>query len=511
MQDDWHVNEKLTLNLGLRYDITFPRTERFDRVSIFDPDAPSPLAGKVPGFPNLKGQMTFADSNHRAYAPTDLNNFAPRLGFEYQLQQKTVLRAAYGIVYGLSPTDAAGPTAGFIDGFTGSTPINTSLDGVTPAITLSNPFPNGINPQASRSQLNSSTDLGQTISSANVSQLTPYFQDWNLSIQRSVGKDTLVQVAYAASKGTKLTLNAPLNINSLTAAQYGLGAVNNQLVPNPFYGIITDPTSTLSQPTVTKGQLLLPFPQYKAINAIHASIGSSIYHSFQATAQKRFAHGFSILGSFTASKLIDDTSAAGAGATIGSIQDPTNLRAERSLDPQDIPERLVISGVWDLPIGRGREFGSNLNRGLNAILGGWQVNAIATFQKGQPLAMTSVGAARPNVVKTTHPLHGPIVPRLQQYFDTTAYAVPPAFTYGNSTPTAPNLRTPGVANYDASLFKSFPLYERFHGQFRVESFNVFNRVQFSGPGTQAGSTSFGVITTQANNPRELQVALKILF
>jgi hypothetical protein len=103
------------------------------------------------------------------------------------------------------------------------------------------------------------------------------------------------------------------------------------------------------------------------------------------------------------------------------------------------------------------------------------------------------------------------VPRLQQYFDTTAYAVPAAFTYGNSPPTAPNLRTPGVANYDASLFKAFPIFERFKGQFRLKSFNVFNRVQFSGPGTQADSTGFGVITTQANNPRELQLALKVLF
>lgn len=512
VQDDWRVNNKLTVNAGLRYDISFPRTERFNRVSLFDRSIPSPIAGQVQAFPNLKGALSFGDASHRTYADTDFNNLAPRLGFQYQIMKNTVLGAAYGIIYGLSPTDASGPGGGFVDGYTGSTAINTSLDGVTPIITLANPFPDGVNAPASGAALTPATNLGQAINSVNLGQPTPYLQNWKVSLQRSLGNSVLVQVAYAANKGTKLPLNSALDLNSLTTAQYYQGAVNNQQVANPFYGVITDPTSILSKPTVARGQLLKPFPQYTSVYARLAPFGGSIYHSFQASVEKRFSSGFSILGSFTAGKLIDNTSAAGAGPVISTIQDPTNLRAERTIDTQDISKRLVISGVFEVPIGRGRVFGGNLNRGLDAIVGGWQINSIATFSSGQPLAMTSIGGTgiRPNVVSRTHPLSGPIQARLSQYFDTSAYAVPASFTYGNSPGTAPNLRAHGIANYDASLFKSFKI-ERLTAQFRIESFNLFNRVQFSSPGTQAGSTNFGVITAQANTPRELQAALKILF
>src|SRR6202012_3751924 len=154
-----------------------------------------------------------------------------------------------------------------------------------------------------------------------------YMQNWNFSIQQSLGNSMLFQVAYAGNKGTRLPLNAALNINSLTTAQFEQGAVNTQLVPNPFYGIITDPTSILSKSTVTRGQLAQPYPQYTTMNAVYATVGNSIYHSLQVSVEKRLSKGFSLLGSFTASKLIDDTSAAGAGTVISTIQDPTNLKA----------------------------------------------------------------------------------------------------------------------------------------------------------------------------------------
>lgn len=510
IQDDWRVNNKLTVNAGLRYDISFPRTERHDRVSIFDPTATSPIAGKIPAFPNLKGALKFGDAGHRAYAATDFNNFAPRLGFQYQLMKDTVVGAAYGVIFGLAPTDASGPGGGYVDGFTGSTTINTSLDGVTPIITLANPFPGGVNAQASGSALTAGTNLGQAINSVNLGQPTPYLQNWKLSVQHSIHNSVLVHVAYAANKGTKLPLNSALDLNSLTTAQYYLGSVNNTQVANPFFGVITDPTSILSKSTVAQGQLLKPYPQYTNVYARLAPFGGSIYHSIQVSVEKRFSHAFSLNASFTGGKLIDNTSAAGAGTVISTIQDPTNLRAERTLDAQDISKRLVLNGLFEIPVGRGRAFGGNMGRGLDAIVGGWQLNGIATFSGGAPLTMTSTSAARPNVVAPIHPINGPVQGRLTKYFDTSAYTVPAAFTYGNSKPTAPNLRAPGIANYDASLFKSFKI-ERLTAQFRIESFNLFNRVQFSPPGSQAGSTSFGIVTSQANTSRELQAALKLLF
>jgi hypothetical protein len=510
-QDDWKVTPKFTLNLGLRYDVSIPRTERYNRFSLFDAAAASPIAGQVPGYPNLKGVLTFGNPDFREYANTDLNNFAPRVGFAYQIKPGTVVRAGYGFFYGLSPTDAAGPSVGYADGFTGSTTINTSLDGATPIVTLGNPFPNGVNYPASGSQLTASTNLGQSISSVNIGQLTPYMQNWNTSLQQSVGSSILLQLAYAGNKGTRLPVSVGLNQNSLTTDQFQAGAINNQLVPNPFYGIITDPTSILSNATVTRGQLLKPFPQYINLNAINATEGSSIYHSLQASMEKRFSKGFTLLVAFTAAKLIDNTTQAATGQTNGSVQDPTNLRAERSIDPQDVSRRLVVSGVWELPIGRNRALGGNMNRWADGLIGGWQLNGIGSFSSGQPLVLTSIGVARPNVVGTPKDISGAVQNRLTQYFDTTAYAVPPAFTYGNSSPTSPNLRAPGIANYDMSLFKNFAIKERVRAQLRFEAFNLFNRVQFAAPGTQAGSTSFGIISAQQNTPRELQVALKIIF
>jgi hypothetical protein len=164
-----------------------------------------------------------------------------------------------------------------------------------------------------------------------------------------------------------------------------------------------------------------------------------------------------------------------------------------------------------LPLGRGRAFGSNMNRWADGVIGGWQLNGIGSFSSGQPLVLSSIGVARPNVVGQPRDISGAVQNRLQQYFDTTAYAVPGAFTYGNSSPTSPNIRATGIANYDMSLFKTFAIKERMKIQFRFESFNLFNRVQFAAPGTQAGSTTFGIISAQQNTPRELQVALKILF
>jgi hypothetical protein len=511
IQDDWKLTRKLTLNLGLRYDYSSPRTERYNRMSIFDPDATSPIAGQVPGFPNLKGALDYVGPDHRSYAPADANNVGPRLGLAYLLRPNTTIRSGYGIFYGLSPTDASGPSGGFVDGFTGSTSIVTSLDGATPIVSLEDPFPNGINPAASRSQLSASTNLGQSLRSVNGGQATPYFQNWNFSLQQGFGSDVVITAAYAGNKGTRLPFAGAININSLTRQQYELGAVNNQLVSNPFYGVITDPTSPLSKTTVARGQLLKPYPQYQDLFEIFATRGNSIYHSLQLSVEKRFSRGFTLLGAFTASKVIDDSSQAGSGQLFPTIQDPTDLRAERSIDPQDVSQRLVISGVWELPFGRGRHFGRNLSRWADLAIGGWQLNGVSTFAKGQPLIMTSIGAGRPNVVGTPKQYSGAIQDRLAHYFDTSAYAVPAAFTYGNSSPTAPNLRSAGIANYDLSLFKSFSITERMRAQLRFESFNAFNRVQFAAPGTQAGTANFGVITAQSNNPRELQVALKILF
>ncbi|WP_031500308.1 TonB-dependent receptor [Bryobacter aggregatus] len=508
VQDDWRATKKLSLNVGLRWEVNHPRTERYDRISIFDGSLPSPIATKVPSLPNLKGQMLFRGPDNRPVDKTDLNNFGPRFGLAYQLFSKTTIRTGYGIFFGLPPTDAS-LSGTYADGFTSNTSIISTIDGITPIVNLANPFPNGINQPQPKSTFGPDLFLGQSVNSLILSFATPYIQQWNFSLQQMVGNSLLLEAAYAGSKGNKLGLPA-LNVNSLTAAQTALGTANQQLVPNPFYGTITDPTSSLSLPTIQAGQLLRPFPQYQSVIADFPSLGNSQYHSLQLKLEKRLSKGYTLLVGFTAAKSINDSSQDMYGPVSG-IQDPTNLRMERSLDPQDVSKRLVLSGVWDLPVGRGRHFGTSWSKPMDALLGGWQFNTIASFQSGLPLVMTSTGAARPNRIATGTAPSGPIQKNLDRAFDTSAFAVPAAFTFGNSSRTAPDMRTHGIANYDLSLFKTWKLRESLKAQFRMEAFNAFNRVQFGPPGTQAGTTSFGVITSQFNIPRQLQLALKIIF
>jgi len=502
LQDDWKFSPRLTLNLGLRYEVSVPRTERYDRINVFDLDVPSPIAGRVAAFPNLKGAVINRDADNRRLVETDRNNFGPRLGLAFQAFDKTTVRAGYGVFYGLSATDAS-LSGAFQEGFAAQTDIISSLDGVTPIVALANQFPSGINRPRTAAEIGPGINLGLGISSAALLQTTSYFQQWNLSVQQGIGQSLLLEIAYAGNKGTRINLPSALQLNGLTAEQTALGAANQQLVTNPFFGVITDPTSALSRATVTRGQLLRPFPQYTSVTAEFPALGNLIYHALQAKVEKRFARGYTLLGAYTWSKNINDLTAA--------IQDPFNLRAERSLDASDAPHRLVLSGIVELPIGRGRLIGKNWNRALEAALGGWQLNGIAAFQSGFPLVISSTGVARPNRVKQGDQPTNRVQDRLDRYFDTSAFAVPAAFTYGNSSRTHGDIRAHGINNFDLSLFKIFAITEGFKAQFRFETFNAFNRVQFAAPGTQTGTAAFGVITNQQNSPRQLQVALKLIF
>jgi hypothetical protein len=500
-QDDITLTRNLTMFVGMRWEVYQPRTERFDRMSVLDLSQPSPIAGQAPGL-NLKGVMLFRGSDHRRLIDTQAKNFGPRIGLAWRAPGNMVVRAAYGIFYGLSSADATLTTA-FADGFSATTSIVSSLDGVNPFVTLSNPYPNGINPPLSKGQLTPSLGIGQSTNSALLSLATPYLQQWNFTVQKSLSSTILLEAAYVANKGTRVSVNN-MQLNTLTAAQMALGTATQQLVPNPFFGVIKDPTSALSGPQVARRVTMLPYPQYTGVASESPSLGNSIYHSLQARMEKRFAHGFTLLASYTLGKNL--TNATGA-----SIQDPNNLKAERGLANFDVSQRLVFSGVLELPVGRGKHLGTNWQKPVDLILGGWQFNAIAAFQKGLPLALSSTGAARPNEVHPLQPIEGPMQSRLGQYFDTTAFAIPAAFTYGNAPPTIPDLRSPGINNFDLSLFKNFRIVERLTAQLRFEAFNAFNRVQFGSPGLQNGTASFGIITSQLNTPRKLQIAMKLIF
>ena len=500
-QDDITLTRKLTLFAGLRWETNRTRTERHDRMSVLDFSKASPIAQQVPSLP-LKGAMIFRQGDQRRLIEPELKNFGPRLGLAWRASERTVVRAGYGLFYGLSSADATTTTA-FADGFASTTSVVTSLNDVNPFQTMSNPYPNGIRAPSTAASLTPGLNIGQSTNSALLSLATGSFQNWNFTLQRSIGKSLLLEGAYTGNKGSRISV-ANISLNNLTAEQLALGAVQQQLVPNPFFGVITDPTSALSRSTVARRQLVISYPQYTTVTSETPSLGSSIYHSFQAKVQKHMSKGVTFLASFTAGKTL--TNATGVG-----IADPNNLRAERSVAVWDIPQRLVLSGLWELPIGRGKHFGSGWNKPTDLVLGRWQLNGISTFQKGFPLALSSTGASRPNRVRPVEEVDGAIQDKLSRYFDTAAFAIPAAFTYGNAPAVEPDVRAHGVSNYDLSLFKSFRVMEKVTAQFRFETFNSFNRVQFGRPGLQNGTTAFGVITAQQNVPRKLQLALKFIF
>jgi hypothetical protein len=236
--------------------------------------------------------------------------------------------------------------------------------------------------------------------------------------------------------------------------------------------------------------------------------------------EKRLSHGLRTLVSFTGQKSIDDFSIlSNVGNSTGGIQNIYNGRAERSVSSNDRSRRLVISGTYELPLGRGKALGKSWNRGVDALIGGWQVNGIYTYQTGFPISVTApntctncgVNTLRPNNNGQSAKLSGPVSQRLTKYFNTSVFSQPAAFTLGNAPRTLPDVRAPSSENIDFSLFKRFKPIERLTVEFRAEAFNILNQVVFGMPNTTLNSNQFGVISSQANSPRVLQFGLKLLF
>jgi hypothetical protein len=509
VQDDWRVNERLTLNLGLRYDYETPRTERFDRMNYFDPNAKSPLADRVPQFPDLRGGLVFVgvDGNSRWQYDPDRNNLSPRIGGAFQIDDKTVLRAGYAHLYGPSYQQANGTVGPF--GFRTENLWVSTLDGITPFRLLRDPYPDGFRPSPGAAE-----GLLTAVGSALQAPLrdrspTPWNRQWNVTVQRELPWQTAVEIAYVGSEGHNLSTNSEsgLNLNQLDPQYLALGSVLNQLVPNPFFGIVNNGVLVASQ--VSRAQLLRPFPQFTDIIPLTATGSTSMYHALQISVNRRMRGGLMFAGSYARSKAMEEGE---------SHQNSYDIRASRSVASYDIPHRLVLSALYEIPFGRGRRFGASAPALLEAVLGGWQINGIITVQSGAPLTISASNTAglfnpvtRANWNGTDPRLDTPREDRLLRWFDTTVYTQPLPFTFGNAGATSPVLRTDTVRNLDLSLFKVVSLSDGLRLQARIEAFNALNRVQFGSPNTSVTSSSFGVVTSQANTPRQLQLGVKLLW
>jgi hypothetical protein len=288
-------------------------------------------------------------------------------------------------------------------------------------------------------------------------------------------------------------------------------------VPNPFSGVIDN--GTLANRQVQRGQLLRPYPQFLSVTNFRPTSASAIYHAFQLRVQREFGKSASFLLSYTAGKLIDDNEGVGTGGADSAHQDAYYRRAERAVSPQDVSQFLVMSGLYELPLGHKKAFGGNWPGWLNQMAGNWQVNGIMTMGTGVPLALTAPNTSglysaleRPNVVGDAVLGGGrSTTEKLQQWFNTSAFQQPVPFTLGNAPRTLPNVRAPGLRGLDLSIFKSFPFGEKRYVEFRAEFFNFTNTPNFGGPGASLGVGTFGVVSAQTNTPRQIQFGLKIYF
>lgn len=517
--DQWQISPKLTLNYGVRFEQLGPWSERYDRLSVVLPSVPDNELSKLVGRP-MTGKLGLVNSpDLSSRNPTGKGNlWSPRVGLAYRITPKTVIRTGYGIFW--LPNDvrwSMTPNNDFVNSF--NNPFNGTLDGsTTPTDTLRNPFPNGLLPVPGRNI--GTLYWGQGIAGAFYGDPFSYAQQWNFDVGHELPGATALSVTYAGSKGTHLP-GPDQQLNQLSPEFFAMGnSALQEQVPNPFFGIVK--LGSLAQQRVARGQLLRPYPQYIGLAGRNATNRNSTYHALQLKLEKRFVRGGTILGAYTFAKLISDTDTLtgwlepGGGA--GGAQNWYNVRAERSLALYDVPHRIVVSYILDLPFGKGQPWASNLTGFAGRIVSGWGVNGVSTFQAGFPLPISvavnqnGFGAGqRPNRTGRSGSLDGSAQTRLSRWFDTSTFALPGPWAFGNSARTMPDIRSHGIANYDFTVFKNTQINERFGVQFRTEVFNLFNRVQFGYPGTAAGVAQFGVVSGQYNNPRLVQMALRLIF
>jgi hypothetical protein len=510
LQDEWKLLPRLTLTLGLRYNLELPRTEARNQYVFLDLESASPL--QVPGLPPLRGGVGFVGLQGRGRRTqlADKTNWDPRVGLAWELNPKTVLRSGFGVF-----TSSLVPNTDNALGFSQrTTSLVAQPDGVTPLFNLSNPLPGGFL-QPTGASLGLLTNVGQSISGPLRRQRLPYQMQWSFDIQRQLPWSAVIEIGYAGSAG--VALPSAVQLNQLPDQYLSLGTQLNQTVPNPFFGIITDSTSPLSRSTVQLGQLLRPFPQFTGVTANQAPVGHSTYHAMQMRLERRFAQGFALLFAWTHSKLIDNVGDFGGFLGPGGFTNNNCFPCDRSLSYYDIPDVVRLSFRYELPFGVGKPM---LSRGpLARLLGGWSTAMYFTWDNGAPLQVTGPndsnsfgGGQRPDATGQKARLDDRKLEDGALYFNTAAFRRAPPFTFGTVSRNLPDVRLPGNYNFDILIEKRISFTERYSLDFRTELFNAFNNVIFAGPQTNVTSADFGRIRLlQVNTPRQIQFGLRFSY
>jgi hypothetical protein len=566
IQDNFRATDKLTVNIGVRYDLEIPRTERYNRGSWLDltqslsihPPAIDPstwvytnTAGNtvampfaIPDLTHPTGGLVFLSNSQRHPVDTNYKDLGPRFGLSYRLRNNLVLRSGYGLFYNPSEfgTQGGGPTGN--EGFDAGTGWVTTMpgsNGVTPWGRMSNPFPTGLL-YPSGPSLGNLTNLGLGITEPLRSENIPvYSQTWSAGFQYQLPRNWLIDANYVGTKGTHLYYNSAGGLQYFgpwiekEATDLDLRAALSTYVPNPYYGIINTPgCGDICSSTITASELIRPYPQFSGVSQTMPPIANSIYNAFQLKVEKRFSNGLALLATYTNSKSIDDASVGTYTEWIGGfdrMRDPNNKKLERSLSEWDIPQVLQFSYIYQLPFGKGKKYGGAWNSVVNGFLGGWQTNGIWRFDNGQPISLGDSGDTAPSTygggvpnqtgVLKVNPKSkwfaiDPTTNQQYGYFanGSQVLSVPPTDTIGTAPRMEPNVRVPGTKNATLSVFKEFSLNKLREGsklEFRVESFNALNHPQFGNINTTWHGGSFGTVQSQVNSPRQVQMALKLYF
>lgn len=387
--------------------------------------------------------------------------------------------------------------------------------------TLANPFPSGLIAPTGNS-LGAAGGLGQSFSLVDPNAKSPMVQQYSIDIQRELPGNIALELGYVGSHSTHMTLGTPsININALNPSYLSQGTTTlNASVPNPYYGLIK--TGTLSGANIKQYLTLLPYSTYQNINLLFSDQNHAAYNSLVVKAQKRMSIGLTFLSTLTWSKNMDASSGGPGNSLNGgnqnAPQNPCDMAAEYSLANIDVPLRWATSFTYELPFGKGKPF-LHSSKLLDYALGGWALNGVGIYESGFPLQVYQsnqnvaygYGTQRPNATGVSPATSGSLESRLYNYINPAAFSLAPKGTFGDVARTLP-LRGPSMANWDASLFKSFAIGEKFKGQFRLEALNAFNTPLFASPSTNLSSPStFGHITSQSNFSRQLQLALRFAF
>lgn len=496
LQDDWKLLPNLTVNIGARWTLHFPSTEMNNQGAVFN------LATQ---------QLQYVGKNGFSRSARELHwdNVAPRLGFTYQPNAKTVVRAGGGIVF----IDQSGITTPFtIPQFPFIQNVaQKTQDSVNAAFRLSS------GPTVSAIPLTADAGLGQSVYTVNRKLGSGYVQQWNLAVQREITRNLSVEVAYVGSRIVRVGI-PDSNLNQLTVSELALGDKLKTTVTNPYYGTIPS-SSSIGGKTISYAQSIKPYPRFLNVAAYRNNTGQTNYHAGEIKIEERLSRGLSFLVSYTHSKLIDDASSVFSSTVLSSpnsssliAADTFNPRRERDSSSGDTPNVTVASATYQLPAGHGHRFAS---RGVAAeLLGGWALNGIMTLQSGMPVTVTQATnnnafagfvLQRPNVIGTVDLSNGQRTPA--RFFNTSAFATAANYTLGNASRNP--VRGPAYRDADVALVKHTPVWERSDVEVRAEFFNVTNTPAFAQPNGSFGSTAFGSISSTVTDPRVIQLAIRI--